>query len=827
METPDIPDPQQAMQDLAENFAPGEAAAVEGKQPDDAIQSQMIPEKYQNIFRTLCQKVAQRDMFPRIEEVRKAGMQRFYWRGDFNVGYDERNSTWGYVQNGQIVNNRGSDVTSDELHYPFNIYQAFGRGFISIVGQTPNVRMEAVKIYSPESQRISSSADAFRKKIEAQNNMDAFAEDVARLMWTDGRVSFYSRWVTDGARFGYVDEERNEEAPEGIAAGGEPPEKRPRQAKGGELLTPFGVLECKVPINMRGQPDFMWRQLAFEVDLTSAKSMYPLIAKKIAGGQPGPGEYNFDRTTRIATTQGVRLLTQTGDSVSTLPTWQQTWFRPAFFAEIDEESDRRWFEDNYPNGAYVSFMGETYCESRNESMDDHWVDVHPLPGDGQSTPSCGFIIVPVQDAVCDMTDLAMETFMKGIPAIWCAKNIADLQAISQQTAGPGAHYPSKDDLENGQKMQDGFWPEPIPTLSAAAMEFSQQIFGPVPQFLTGLFPAAVGQSDAANDTLGGIQLLGQASKGQAGVAWRKFREGYCDSITQLVRIGAYFRAAEAENGTVKISVEDEEVDVDLEDLHDGNWACRADGDQSYPNTHSEKQQAYAAFVQMAGASPQGQEIIFNPKNLVLAKNLNGLEELEIPGADAEEKQMGETRQMLAEPPIPNMEAIKAYKLAVAAAMLQGQPPPPEPPKEALLLPSIPLGRFDDDAAELKTLVDWINSPSGQQAKRDNPEGYLNNELHAMAHQARDNENKQAAAQQALQPQLILEQAKHSGQAKSPSESINFKDLGPSGQVQVGAQAGLDLRADSAAQVAGDTMNENQPPPKPNGAKPAKPPAKVQ
>lgn len=806
------------MPDLAENFAPGEASAVEG-QPNYGEQRQQIPEKYQNIFRGLCQKIALRDMFPRIEEVRRAGMQRFYWRGDFNVGYDERNATWGYVQNGQIVSDRSSDVTSEDLHYPFNIYQAFGRGFISIVGQVPNVRIEAVKLFSPEAQRISSSADAMRKKIESQNNMEAFAEDVARLMWTDGRVSLYSRWVTDGARFGYVDEAHDDEAPEGVGEGGEPPPKKPREAKGGELVTPYGVLECKVPINMRCQAEFMWRQLAFEIDATQGKSIYPWIAKKLQGGQPGPGEYNFDRTTRIATTQGVRLLSQTGDSVSTLYTWQQTWIRPSFFAEIDDEDDRQWFEGNYPNGAYVAFLGETYCGSRNESMDDHWKDIHPLPGDGQSTPSCGYIIVPVQDALMDLTDLRMETYMKAIPAIYCDKTVVNLQSIAKENAGPGAHYPAE--IPEGATMKDGFFVEPPCPLPEDAVQYSSDLIGGIPQFLTGLYPASIGESDPANPTLGGQKLLAQASKGQAGVAWRKFREGYTECMTQLVRIGAYFRAAEADNGLITISVENEEIDVDLEDLHAGNWACKADGDQAYPVTHSEKQEAYQAFVQLAGASPEGQAIIFRPKNLVLAKDLNGLEELDIPGADSEEKQLAEVRQLLAEPPVPNQQTIQQFQMQTAAAMLAGQPPPPQPPKEALLIPSVPIDvDFDDHQAELSACTDWINSPTGQQAKRDNPDGFMNVRLHALAHKQQVTQAQQAAQAEAMKPQLLLEQAKHSGQQKSPAESIAFKDLGPSGKIQVGAQAGLDLRADSAAELAGDTMGENTPPAKPAPAKPA-------
>jgi hypothetical protein len=465
------------LQDLEQRFAPGEASEVEGE-PDYGLNREHIPERYQNIFKGLAQKCAQRDMFARIEEVRKAGMQRFYWRGDFDVCYDEQQNTWAVP--GGMTSLAGQDVSDVELHYPFNIYQAFGRGFISIVGQVPHVRMQAVKTFAPQAQKVSSAADALRRKIEEQNNVEGFAEDVARLMWTDGRVSLFSRWVTDGARFGYEDHAETGEEAEGIAHGDQPPEKRPRQPKGGEVIDAYGVLECKVPINMRYQSQFMWRQLAFEIDTTSGSAMYPWLKAKLKGqgGQPGPGEDNLDRTTRLATTQGVRLLTESGDTVGSLLTWQRTWFRPSFFTEIDNDLDRRWFEDNYPDGAMVAFLGETYAESRNESMDDHWEDIHPLPGDGQATPSCGYIIVSVQDAVCDITDLRMETYLKSIPAIYCDKDVVNLQSISKQKAGPGAHYAATKPQD--KPMQDGFFVEPTAQLPPDAVEFGQELFSHYP-----------------------------------------------------------------------------------------------------------------------------------------------------------------------------------------------------------------------------------------------------------------------------------------------------------------------------------------------------------
>ena len=41
--------------------------------------------------------------------------------------------------------------------------------------------------------------------------------------------------------------------------------------------------------------------------------------------------------------------------------------------------------------------GETYCESRNELMDDRRRVMHALPGDGQNRPSAGESLIEVQE----------------------------------------------------------------------------------------------------------------------------------------------------------------------------------------------------------------------------------------------------------------------------------------------------------------------------------------------------------------------------------------------------------------------------------------------
>ena len=819
---PDIANPEEsALPEVLDKFAPGELVKSENDdQPEYGFRNEFLPVKYQAIAKSMVQQIAMIDMFARIEEVKRAGEGRFYWRGQFDATFDESAFTW--EAPGVGAGGEGGDDGDIPLTYGFNIYQAFGRGFITQVGVPPSIKFIAADQFSPEANRIASSCDTMRKKIEYQNSIEDLAEDVARLMWTDGPVFLYSRWVCDGARFGYEDQQHVDEAPEGLGEGSTPPKKKPRQPKGGECLDVYGILECKRPINMRRMSDFPFFQLSYEVDLTSAKSMYPHISANISGGQPGPGEYNFDRTTRIATTQGIKLLTQSGDTVAQLPTWQRTWIRPSFFASIGDEADRSFFEDNFPDGMFVAFVGDTYAESRNESMDDHWKIVKPIKGDGQSTPPVGFLIMAVQDCFNDLTDFQMERFMKAIPAIYGDKGLFDFAAISKEKAGPGAHYPTKRDLEPTENLNQKLFAEPFPPADPSVGLFYDKLLGVVPQFLTALYPASLGDSDPSNETKGGILALRDASRGQQGPAWKAFRHGYAGSMEQLIRIGAYFREGEAEDGKIQIqSPGAQETLVDLEDLHEGNFFCIPDGDESYPRTHEDRQLAYNALVQAATAGNAGAAaILAEPKNAVVLKDVVAIPGLVIPGADETEKQLAEIKQLLAEAPIPNGDALTAFMVTSVAARVTGKPAPPKPPIQQLFTPSVAIDPdFDNHAVELKAGTDWINCAAGQQAKLENPEGFMNVRLHLLLHKAAVDQQNQAKMGQAVQAESLKAIAKSKGdKPKSPSESVTFKDAGPALRVQIAQgispAAGQAALADEAANLAEENLNASKPQPQP-------------
>ena len=62
--------------------------------PTYGFRNERLPAHYQEVARGMVQKIAQIDLFARIEEVKRAGEGRFYWRSMFDVYFDEANTIW-------------------------------------------------------------------------------------------------------------------------------------------------------------------------------------------------------------------------------------------------------------------------------------------------------------------------------------------------------------------------------------------------------------------------------------------------------------------------------------------------------------------------------------------------------------------------------------------------------------------------------------------------------------------------------------------------------------------------------------------------------------
>jgi hypothetical protein len=193
-------------------------------------------------------------------------------------------------------------------------------------------------------------------------------------------------------------------------------------------------------------------------------------------------------------------------------------------------------------------------------------------------------------------------------------------------------------------------------------------------------------------------------------------------------------------------------------------------------------------LQEAKNNPALQAMMMLPENMKLFRDFVGIEGFEVPGASADIQQRREIEELLALPEISDQEiAGEVQKMAqVAVQAMQANPgaPPPPPPtpqmiRMKIVQQQVPVDMdWDMHQQHMQAVQDWLASEDryAEEAK-GNQSGIENVKAHGMIHKQ---------AMQANQPPP---------QQKPPSESITYKDLPPSGQAQLAAQAGIKLNPD--------------------------------
>ena len=210
--------------------------------------------------------------------------------------------------------------------------------------------------------------------------------------------------------------------------------------------------------------------------------------------------------------------------------------------------------------------------------------------------------------------------------------------------------------------------------------------------------------------------------------------------------------------------------IEISDLR-GNIQCFPESDSNFPESPVQKEARYQTMLSEAGKNPVIAKLLNSAKNLKVAKDAVGFNDLDIPEEDSENKQLAEIDILLKGAPIPN-PAITQAQTALGSMATKGAPP--EAIQQATQqiqqaqqqMPEISTVDVDDKcdnhAVEAATCLRWINSPAGRKARNGTPEekaGFANVRTHFLQHSL-------FAAQQAAQQAA----------AQAPKEQINFKDL---------------------------------------------------
>ena len=507
---------------------------------------------------------------------------------------------------------------------------------------------------------------------------------------------------------------------------------RLRVPNGQEVITIVGGLELKTPPWANEMHEYPYVQWNLEVHQARLRAAYPHAADKI-GSPVAPGAQQYERLARLSQSQGGPL-TEGGDFNINLITFQRTWLRPWAFFALEDKSLRDELLQMFPDGAYVAFAGDAYCESRNENMDDHWRVLHALPGDGSSgRPALGDALISVQERFNTLSNLQMETYEYGIPPIYADSEVLDFDSLQNQTAEPGSHYPAR--AKPGQSLAAGFFqPEPAEVPGDLA-EHAANLMGPIAQFLTGAFPALFGGAMSNNDTASGYAMARDQAMGRIGLVWRRMKFFHADIMLLAVDCFRRNRPNDVEVTLLGAGAAFESQWIRLADLK-GNLFSYPETDEQYPTLWSQQRAVLMQLI--ANPDPQIQALLAHPENMALVKRLIGLEEFVIPDEESRTKQYREIAQLVAELPLVKRQDVTsavnpAFKEAVASGV-----------DAEIILPSIMPDEFaDNHAVELEICMRWFSSDAGQVAKVEAPLGYANVRAHALFH--RDYLQKQQAA----------------------------------------------------------------------------------
>ncbi len=491
-----------------------------------------------------------------------------------------------------------------------------------------------------------------------------------------------------------------------------------RVSNGQEVISVVGGLELNTPVWANEMHEYPYLQWSMEVHRAKLKASYPHAADKIQMGGPQSADEVYARSTRVAISQGLPM-THPGDALFNLITFSRTWIRPWSFYAIEDKSVREALLALFPDGCYVAYAGDTYCESRNESMDDRWRVMHALPGDGQNRPSVGDSLVQIQERYNTLSNIQAETYEYGIPPIYADPQVLDFDALANQTAEPAAHYPAR--ARAGQPLSAGFF-QPAPAqVPPDLVRHQQELMGPVAQFLTGLFPAVFGGEMESVKTASGYAMARDQALGRLGLVWRRLKTFYSDVMLLSVDCFRKNRPEDAEIPILGPGGEFESRWIRLADLK-GNIQAHPESDETFPRLKSQQR----AVVQqlMASADPMIQQALADPANIGFVKGVLGLSDMVVPGEDSRNKQLREIDMLLASAPVE--EKVTGGREQVAGGNLK--------PDTCRLLPSVPVDLlFDNHVVELEECRRWANSDAGQIARIENPAGFANVRAHAEAH----------------------------------------------------------------------------------------------
>jgi hypothetical protein len=699
-------------------------------------------------------------------------------RGNQYLSWDYTTGSWESISSasGGRTATGSSSATSQAL-YSMNIVQPYALTLEALLtGARMNVRSFPENPNNPDDVLAAEKATLVNRAHERFCRQFERDRRAIFALLTCGTFGSYIRTVTDGDRFGYMDEPvvamqdvpigephvtcpvcgdwLNSVPTPGVPAkcqscGGPLPEepeqptaqlpqkvgtrKVPRARTVETIVDGF---ELKLPLDASEQAEFDTIVREREVSRTLVRGTWPDVEGDHSEDEPGEVGSNQSYGRRV------RRQANVGTTVENRPTMSydghrvtlsEAWHRPRAFYDIDEEDLRKRLLARFPNGVKVTWADDQFCEARPEPMDKVWRICHALPGRSQIREPILGSLIPVQEVVNDLFNIIRDIIEYTIPATFINKRVLDVRSWARSQVIAGGAYPV---VDTGRPVSDAFFQTEPGRLPEFATVLFEKLWTEVAQFLTGAFPAAFGGETAGNPTAEGREIQRQGALGRVNLFLQALQEHRAECAGLIVEDFV-------NNSTEPLSFLDENEggemsmsSASVEDFAIGKFRAQFEVVSEFPSTWAQRQALTLQMFQI----PALQAWVGLLKNASKVRSVLG-SELDVPRLASYKREFRLINKILIEapqpgPPVPVTDPATGQP---PVDPMTGQPvidpatgqPPVQPGPPVCSQPTSPV---DDAATMLEALRDFHDSQDGQRAIEKAKatgagEGYQNYQLH--------------------------------------------------------------------------------------------------
>lgn len=663
-------------------------------------------------LRKLCEKHKKRDYPARLIEIIQAWEAALFYRG-FQFLIPQRGGGW--IIPGESTG-YGPTMQMDLSLLPTNIYSARAQMIIAALTRTvPTVRFMPQDALNDAAITASDSADKFAKVIARNIDLIMVQTDASRILWNDGRFGYWSRFVKDGQRFGWEEDD----VPDDIV-----PEDEPTDA---------GVSNVEAAAGVETPESSETAQESGERGATEESVEGPELAAGNAEDQAAPeGEDHGSDTSETEeeeeeeeekvpvnrTPRGQEVRTAHGKLEMKLSPMMANDLEDVDALDLEYEVDVSrakgmfpWIADKIRGGSFGIDEGEIARLARQNvklGMQSTYVTSSSMADDVTISRTwfrpCALMELP--DAI---RDEMIEMFPNGCLAVWAGKEFAyarnesvdDSWALGQAYSGDGQNrnamgtstLPIQKRLNNWLDLMNDFFVRAVPkkwmdnkVFNVEAIRGQTNVPGDIGAFkrVPGVAVAELilvepqvlpppTLADFIKEYSGPLAELlsgaypalagGDVGTADSGVAIATQRDS---ALGRLAPTWHSIKNAEATSMKQLVrwgakcrdkSINEkipggEVITIEINDLK-GNILCYAESDENFPETYTQKKNNFMQVFDSASKNPQLGEVFFNGANLDFLKKMSGLKDIYIPQAVAHNKQLGEIDILMKSKMLPN------------------------------------------------------------------------------------------------------------------------------------------------------------------------------